>query len=67
MIADLPKLHSALNFFLNIILMCQDCSQLFEMFHPTKRTITLVNSQNASEVKLASHYQFSGTEHECGS
>jgi hypothetical protein len=48
-------------------LMCQDCSQLFEMFHPTKRSITLVNSQNALEVKLANHYQFSGTEHECGS
>jgi hypothetical protein len=39
---------------------------LFEMFHLSKGNITLVNSQNASEVKLVNHYQLSGTEHECG-
>jgi len=64
MIANIPKPQSALNFFLNLILICLGCSQLFEVFHPSKGTVTLVNSQNASEVKLASHCQFLGAEHE---
>jgi len=67
MIANIPRLQSALNFFLNLILICLGCSQLFEMFHPSKGTVTLANSQNASEVKLTSLYQYLGAEHEYGS
>jgi len=67
MIANIAKLQSALNFVLNLILICLGCSQLFEMFHLSKGTVTLINSQNASEVKLANHCQFLGAEHEYGS
>ena len=39
MIASIPWLQSALNFFLNRILICQGCCQTFELFHSFKGSI----------------------------
>jgi hypothetical protein len=39
MIASIPWLQSALNFFLNRIFVCLGRSQIFELFHPCKGTI----------------------------
>ena len=39
MIASIPWLQSALNFLQNRILICLNCSQIFELLHPFKGTI----------------------------
>jgi hypothetical protein len=36
MIASIPRLQSALNFFVNGVLIRYGCSQIFEFFHPFK-------------------------------
>ena len=42
-IASIPWLQSALNFFMNRILICLGCSQIFEVFHPFKGFITYIH------------------------
>jgi hypothetical protein len=43
MIASVPKFQYALSLFLNKILNCQGCSQVFEILHPFKGTIVILN------------------------
>ena len=52
MIGSIRQLQSALNFFANTILIHLGCSQIFGMFHSFKGTITLVNTQNVSLIKI---------------
>jgi hypothetical protein len=54
MIASIPWIQSALNFFLNIILIRWGCSQIFELFHPLKGTI--INLHNVNSPFLISRH-----------
>jgi hypothetical protein len=44
MTASIPRLQSALHFFLNRILICYGCSPIFELIHPSKWRITYLHA-----------------------
>ena len=55
MIASITWLQSALNFFLNRILICKDCSQICELFYHFKRTIISLYTVTSSCILTSRH------------
>ena len=56
--AGIPGLQSALNFFLNRILICYYCSQIFDLFHSLRDTITNVYTVTSSKLVYCTKIEF---------
>jgi hypothetical protein len=55
MIASIPQLQSALNFFMNGVSIRQGCSQVFEFFHPFKGFIIYFYVVIVSGILISKH------------
>ena len=55
MIAFIAWINSALNYFLNRILICYGCSEISELFHPFKDTIINLCTVNSSCIVISNH------------
>jgi hypothetical protein len=56
--ASIPWLQSALDFFLNRILICYWCSQIFDLSHPLKETIINVYTLISSKLVYCTKIEF---------
>ena len=55
---SIPWLQFDLNFFLNRILICYFCSQIFDLFHPLKETIINVYTLTSSRLVHCTKLEF---------
>jgi hypothetical protein len=62
MITSIPRFQSALNFFMNGVLIRYGCSQTFKLFHSFKRFITCLYVPILSCVLISRHHHIFSTE-----